>query len=372
MKDEKDLTKLLTAVRNTDQVVVKSEDEKVEEKKGSKEGDDDIISVHPDKFDQKSKSLLRQSYGIETLSEYSKPIEVVSLMELEEAINAVNETQTNFGKYLRYQEGGAYKLGVDASDFLLNLLGKKKLKPTIHDFYNTQLSNVSRVNDITNSLIEQSTPIIDQLRQSIKNLLRDLTVNREKEKTLDENFPKFLDNYAKLIEETRKMSSDDENYYGKLGEQLEQQWKNAAVRFIYQETKKDKVDRHTELGHFMLLDKLLTTFFYDILGSNKTSKNYQETLQKFAVIYPTVEILAQASRGSQEGVNILSDYQKRLNHNFVKTVDDIVKSTAENPYITKLVPESSNLKTLLANAQEISKTKALQYEKQATDQKVLK
>ena len=78
MKDEKDLTKLLTAVRNTDQVVVKSEDEKVEEKKGSKEGDDDIISVHPDKFDQKSKSLLRQSYGIETLSEYSKPIEVVS------------------------------------------------------------------------------------------------------------------------------------------------------------------------------------------------------------------------------------------------------------------------------------------------------
>lgn len=367
-EEETDNTKLIIAIRKRNQLAKKSADG-LEVKEG--EFSDKIIPVEPTTVDPQKKSFGDRLYRQEGVLTETKPIEVVSLLGLEEAIAAINYTQKQFEKYLKYGEGGVYKFSVDASYFLLSVIGKDKVKPTIENFYEVQHSNVARVNEITGQLIQQSAPIVNQLRQSIKDSIRQLKEGKKTERKLEDMLPEFLDKYEKGGEEIKTLSQDDENYYDKLSKLLDLRWENAAIGFAYIEGKKRQVFSNEEVKHLMVLDELLTTFFYNVAGQKITSKDFQETLAKYRVIYPTAELLARVSEANESGIHILSDYEKRLSERFRKSVKQVVSRGEDNPYFRTLTPETLKLKQLFSEAQEILRRKTLQYENMASNVKLL-
>lgn len=367
-EEETDNAKLIIAIRKRNQLVKKSADYL-----GVKEGEfsDKIIPVEPTTIDSRKKSFANRLYRQEGVLTETKPIEVVSLFGLEEAIAAINHTQKQFEKYLKYREGGVYKFSVDASYFLLSVIGKDKVKPTIENFYEIQHSNVARVNEITGQLIKQSAPIVNQLRQSIKDSVRQLGEGKEEERELEDMLPKLLDEYEGIEEEIKNLSQDDENYYGKLSKLLDLRWETSAMGFGYIEGKKRQVFSKEEVKHLMVLDELLTTFFYNVESQRITSKDFQETLAKYRVIYPTVESLARGSKVNESGIHILGDYEKRLSERFRKSLKQVTSRGGDNPYFRNLTPETLKLKQLFSEAQEISRRKTLQYENMASNAKLL-
>ena len=260
-------------------------------------------------------------------------------------INCVQEEFEMINK--RANAKGLQNLVLKSYDSIMKAAGMQKQHHSNIELFDTQIYNVSCLNKLLGAIVMNSSSELNVLKKRVNKLINEEENSYLKLSALEEKLPGMITELGETKKLFQDMKQSDNKYFSMQRASIDLERDVDEAYSTYNILKQKDIGNARHRQNLTYMESLFRISLNNARNLACITKQIGETLLDNRNVFYECKNLAYASAAVNGGLDVLSDYNKKLNQEFIKGVSDMQAMIYNNDNLKMIDDSNHNIHNLI-------------------------
>lgn len=278
----------------------------------------------------------------------------VGYKDIQKVVGDINCAQKEFEKInKRAQAKGLQSLVLKSYDSIMQAAGLQKQYNSNLELFDTQIYNVSCLNQLLGAMVMNSSSELDVLKERVNNLIGEGESSYHKWSELEKKLPGIIAQLGETKEIFKGMKQSEPKYFSVQRLLIDREREVDEVYSSYNILKQKNIGNSRHRQNLIYMESLFRMSLNNARNLAGITKQIGETLLDNRNVFYECKNLAYASAAVSGGLDVLSDYNRQLNQEFITGVKNIQALVYNNDNIKMIDGSNHKIHKLIEDIRAI-------------------
>ncbi|MEA3513844.1 MAG: hypothetical protein U9R34_00010 [Nanoarchaeota archaeon] len=278
----------------------------------------------------------------------------ISYKDIQKVVREINCVQGEFENMnKRANAKGLQSLVLRSYDYIMKSAGMQKQYHSNMELFDTQIYNVSCLNKLLGAMVMNSSSELNVLKGRVNKLINEEENSYHKFSVLEEKLPGMITQLGDTKKLFQDMKQSDNKYFSMQRELINQEREVDESYSIYNILKQKSIGYARHRQNLTYMESLFRISLNNAKNLASITKHIGETLMDNRNVFYECKNLAYASAAVNGGLDVLSDYNKKLNQEFITGVKNIQAFIHNNDNLKMIDDSNHNIHNLIEDIRTI-------------------
>ena len=278
----------------------------------------------------------------------------IGYKDIQKVVREINCVQGEFEEInKRANAKGLQNLVLKSYDFIIQAVGMQKQYHSNIELFDTQIYNVSCLNKLLGAIVINSSSELDVLKKRVNKLINEEETSYHKLSALEEKLPGMITQLGETKKLFQDMKQSDNKYFSMQRESIDQEREVDETYSMYNILKQKDIGNARHRQNLTYMESLFRISLNNAKNLASITNQIGETLLDNRNVFYECKNLTYASAAVNDGLEVLSDYNRQLNQEFIRGVNDMQAIIHNNDNLKMIDDSNHNIHNLIEDVRTL-------------------